>query len=148
MSLQILGNANHNAYYSAAMHDGAIAGVAPAGDAWARAWAEGVASSDPFIDNSPLPSLWYGFKAVSEPSIKAPDYLHPSIYGAYLDGLVLFQEITNQDVRVFGANEGAAIALGIPGVTAVQLQRIAWETVTQQNPAPINQVTDPCTITH
>ena len=91
MSLQTLGNANHNAYYSAAMHDGAIAGVAPAGDAWTRAWAEGVASSDPFIGSSQLPSLWYGFNAVNEPSIKASDYLHPSIYGAYLDGLVLFR---------------------------------------------------------
>jgi hypothetical protein len=38
--------------------------------------------------------------------------------------------------------------LGVPGPIAVQLQQIAWEAVTQQDYAPVHQVTDPCTVTH
>ncbi|HTF72467.1 MAG TPA: hypothetical protein VK638_58340 [Edaphobacter sp.] len=148
VSLQNLGYANHNAYYSAAAHDGAIAGIAPAGDAWSRAWAQGIANSNPFSGNSSLPLLWYGFHEVNEPEIKSPDYLHPSVYGAYLNGLVLFQEITGHDARVFGAHEEAAMALGISVSAVVELQQVANEAVTQQNPELINQTTDPCTITH
>jgi hypothetical protein len=147
-SLLSLGAANHNAYYSAARHDGSIAGVAPAGDAWIRAWTEGVANPDPFTGSSQVPSLWYGIHQQNEPAIEDPDYLHPSVYGAYLDGLVLFQKITGHDVRLFGPKEVAASELGIPAPTAVQLQLIAWEAVVQENPGPINQTVDPCTITH
>lgn len=85
---------------------------------------------------------------MNEPEIKSPDYLHPSIYGAYLNGLVLFQEITGTDGRIFGDHEVAAIALGVPGPVAVQLQQIAWEAVTLQDYAPLHQVIDPCTISH
>ena len=148
MNLRILGNANHDAYYSAANHDAAITGVAPVGDAWTRAWLEQVANPNPFADNTPLSLLWYGINDVNEPVIKSPDYVHPSIYGAYLNGLVLFQEITERDVRMFGANEGAAAMLGIPVRVAVQLQQVAWEAVTQQYPTLIDQSVDPCTITH
>lgn len=145
-NLALLGNANHNAYYSAAAHDGAIAGVAAAGEAWQRAWAQSVANPDPYA-SSTLPSLWYGFNAVNNPVIPAPDYLHPSIYGAYLSGLVLFQQITGTDVRTLGANETAAAQLGIPSAVATQLQQVAWQTVVNENPAPINQTVDPCTLT-
>jgi hypothetical protein len=144
-NLTLLGNANHNAYYSAAAHDGAIAGVAPAGEAWQRAWAQGVANPDPYV-SSALPSLWYGINAVNNPVISAPDYLHPSIYGAYLSGLVLFQQITGTDVRTLGANEAAAAQLGIPSAVATQLQQVAWQTVVGESAAPINQTVDPCTL--
>jgi hypothetical protein len=92
--------------------------------------------------------LWYGFHEVNEPEIKSPDYLHPSVYGAYLNGLVLFQEITGKDVRIFGDQDVVAIALGVPGPVAAQLQQIAWEAVTLQDHAPVHQVIDPCTVTH
>jgi len=151
-NLTLLGNSYHNVYYSAAAHDGAIAGVAPAGEAWMRAWAEGIANPDPYTATSAatsaLPLLWYGLNATNNPSIPAPDYLHPSIYGAYLSALVLFQQITGTDARQLGANETAAALLGIPGQVAVQLQQAAWESVTQENPAPINQTVDPCTVSH
>jgi hypothetical protein len=148
MNLQTLGNANHDAYYSAANHDGAIAGVAPAGDAWVRAWREQVANSNPFADNKSLPLLWYGLNDVNEPAINSPDYIHPSIYGAYLDGLVLFQEITGRDMRIFGADERAARVLGIPADVSVRLQQVGWEAVTFQNPALSSQSIDPCTVSH
>ncbi len=147
-NLMQLGAFYHNVYYSAAAHDGAIAGVAPAGEAWLRAWGEGVANANPFTVASALPVLWYGLNATNDPPITAPDYIHPSVYGAYLSALVLFQQITGTDVRQLGANETAAAQLNIPGAVVKQLQQIAWESVTQENSAPIDQTVDPCTLTH
>lgn len=145
-NLSTLGNALHNAYYSAASHDGAVASVAPAGEAWQRAWTEGIANPDPNA-NSALPLLWYNINAINNPVITAPDLHHPSIYGAYLSGLVLFQQITGTDVRTFGGAENAAQQLGVPATVAVQLQQVAWETVTQESAAPLDQTVDPCTLT-
>jgi hypothetical protein len=147
-NLTLLGNSYHNVYYSAAAHDGAIAGVAPAGEAWVRAWAEGIANSNPFTGTSTLPSLWYGLNATNDPVITEPDYLHPSIYGAYLSALVLFQQITGTDVRQLGANELAAAQLGVTGDVVTQLQQVAWEAVTQESSAPVNQSVDPCSEPH
>ena len=146
-ALTTLGDAYHDVYYRAAALDGNIAAVAPAGEAWTRAWAEGLANSDPYAATAAGPSLWYGINAVNNPAISQPDYLHPSVYGAYLSGLVLFQQITGVDVRTLGAGESAAAQLGIAGPVAAQLQQAAWETVTQENPAPVNQTVDPCSVT-
>jgi hypothetical protein len=137
--------AEHNAYYSAAAHDGAIAAVAPAGEAWQLAWNQGIANPNPFAGSS-LPSLWYGMNAVNNPQISSPDYMHPSIYGAYLSGLVLFQQITGVDVRKLGSGEVAAQQLGVPAAVATQLQQAAWQAVQQENLAPLNQTVDPCTL--
>ncbi len=145
-NLSALANANHNAYYSAAQHDGNIAGVAPAGDAWVNAWATTIANSNPYLAGSNLPVLWYGLNNVNDPKITKPDYLHPSIYGAYLSGLVLFQQITGTDVRTLGGQEKAARTFGISSAIAVQLQQVAWQTVTEESSQPINQTVDPCTI--
>ncbi len=147
-NLALIGDALHNVFYSAAARDGHVDGVAPVGEAWARAWAEGVAEPNPFTPTTALPSLWYGMNAVNDPSITAPDRLHPSVYGAYLAALVLFQQITGTDVRTLGANEAAAIKLGVPGVTAASLQKVAWEAITMESAAPRNQTVDPCTVTH
>jgi len=146
-NLSVLGNANHNAYYSAASHDGAIVSVAPVGEAWQRAWAEGVANPDPKV-SSALPLLWYNINAVNNPALKAnnPDLHHPSIYGAYLSALVLFEQITGTDVRAFGRAEAAAQEFGIPAAIAVQLQGVAWETVAQESAIPLDESVDPCTL--
>jgi len=146
--LTTLGDFYHNVYYSAATHDGHIAAVAPAGEAWMAAWAANVANSNPYTVTSSLPSLWYGLNASNNPTITAPDYLHPSIYGAYTSALVLFQQITGKDVRTLGASETAAASLGISSTIATQLQQIAWQTVTNESSTPINQTVDPCTLTH
>ncbi|MBB5637497.1 hypothetical protein HDE68_003412 [Pedobacter cryoconitis] len=145
-SLTTLANANHNAYYSAASHDGNIAGVAPVGEAWVNAWAAKIANADPYLGSSNAPVLWYGLNSVNDPQIKKPDYHHPSIYGAYLSGLVLFQQITGVDVRTLGGQEKAANSLGIPSAIATQLQLVAWQTVTQESSQPIGQSADPCSI--
>jgi hypothetical protein len=145
-NLSILADANHNVYYSAALHDGNIAAVAPTGDAWVNAWAASDASPNPYAAILNEPVLWYGFNTVNSPVIKASDYIHPSVYGAYLSALVLFQQITHVDTRTLGAQEKAAVFFNIPADIAVKLQAIAWQTVTQESAQPINQSVDPCTI--
>jgi hypothetical protein len=119
------GDEYHNIFYSADATDGHVAGVDAAGDAWMRAWAEGVAN--PACTPATLPMLWYG----------SGDCKHPSIYGAYLSSLVHFEKITGVDPRSLGASEAAAQTLGISSAVAVQLQKVAWETVAQESAAPL-----------
>jgi hypothetical protein len=138
------GDAFHDAYYRAAALDGKVAGVAPVGDAWVRAWEKGYANLNPYAGASSLPSLWYGRNAVNDPVISAPDYYHPSVYGAYLSALVLFQKITGVDVRSFGADEDAAAALGIPATATTRLQQVAWEAVTQEDSSLRSPGADAC----
>ncbi len=149
---QELTDAYHNVYLSAATHDGNIAGIAPVGDAWSLAWSEGIANPDPYAGSASGVPLSFGYQAGSEPTtINNPTdagYHHPSIYGAYLSGLVLFQKITGTDVRTLGMNEKAAATLGISPAVATQLQQVAWQSVAQQSSLPINQTVDPCTLTH
>lgn len=144
-ALQQLGAAYHDAYYRAAARDGNVAGVAPVGQAWLRAWAQGVAEPDPYTGSSRLPSLWYGINAVNDPSISSPDRYHPSIYGAYLSALVLFQRIAGVDATTLGAGESAAASLGITPAIAVQLQKIASQAVTGASATLVNASPDPCT---
>lgn len=135
-SLAELTVAYRNAYQTAAERDGHIRDIAPVGDAWALAWLQGIANPDPYAGSAPGVSLTFNYQPGSEPSTKDvptdAGYHHPSIYGAYLSGLVLFQTITKMDVRTLGAHEQAAAQLGIPGDVAQQLQRVAWETVTSR----------------
>jgi hypothetical protein len=151
-SLSQLTSAYRDVYLSAANHDGHIAGVAPVGDAWALAWMQGVANPDPYGGSAPGVSLTFNYQPGSEPStVDVPTdagFHHPSIFGAYLSGLVLFQKITGKNPRAFGADEQAAAALGIPSSVAVQLQQVAWASVTQQNNQPVNPAIDPCSLTH
>jgi hypothetical protein len=116
---------NLASYRCAAQRDGKVAGVAPAGEAWRRAWYDGLANADPFQSSS-LPLLWYGINAVNDPPITKPDYHHPGRDGAYLSGLVLFVQMTGADVRQLGSSEQAATKLGIPGKFAARLQQQAW----------------------
>ena len=143
-ALAQLGDAYHDAYYGAAARDGGIAAVAPVGEAWQRAWADGVAESNPYSGSSGLPSLWYGIESVNDPAISNPDRYHPSVYGAYLSALVLFQQISGIDARTLGASETAATALGISSTVAVQLQRVAALTVQQADSTLRHPENDPC----
>jgi len=146
-SLAVLTAAYHDAYVSAAVQDGHIRDIAPVGDAWALAWREGFANPDPYGGSAPGVALSFGYQPGSEPSTKnVPSdagFHHPSQYGAYLNGLVLFETITGMDARRFGEREQAAAELGISAKTALQLQRVAWESVMRRrehraegNPGP------------
>jgi len=124
----------HNVYYEAASaaNDSNIAGVAPAGDAWLS---EINTSGSDMMQNpygysytgGVSPFLWFLYQSGSSPSTSstAPDYLHPSIYGAYLNALVLYEKITGLNSTNLGSTEAAAAALGISGSIAVQLQSVA-----------------------
>jgi len=151
-SLGQLSAAYHDVYLDAAAQDGHIAGIAPVGDAWSRAWNEGVANSDPYGGSATGVSLSFNYQPGSEPATidKPTDagYHHPSIYGAYLSGLVLFQKITGSDVRIFGATEQAAATLGISPAVSTQLQWVAWEAVTQQSNQLVKPDVDLCSLTH
>jgi hypothetical protein len=105
----------HAGYLREFTRNGHFRAIAPAGDAWVRAFREGVAGRDPSRLEAGKLNLW------------GADSYHPSIYGAYLNALVLFKTVTGKDPR-FGPAERAAAALGIAPAVAVTLQRIAFET--------------------
>lgn len=107
----------HDAYYGEAAHNKNLRGVAPAGDAWMRAIHSGVAEADPTHPDTSKIDLW------------GADSYHPSIYGAYLNALVVFEAVTGKDPRTLGAKEKAAADLGIAPNIATTLQRIAHEQV-------------------
>jgi hypothetical protein len=136
----------HNTYYQAATNDGSIAGVAPAGDAWLTAMSDGyMDEADPYSSTA-QPYLWFLYQAGSNPSTTStsPDYLHPSVYGAYLSALVLYEQITGQNSMTLGSGETAAAALGISGTIAVELQDVAHSQVTGGSAAYTG---NPCSIT-
>jgi hypothetical protein len=91
-----------------------INGVIPAGEAWNRAIADGVADANPYdgIDAGKV-DLW------------APEGYHASVYGYYLEGLTEFGSITGLDPRSLGGADAVAGELGISAATAAALQNIA-----------------------
>jgi len=147
-SLAVLTAAYHDAYVSAAVQDGHIRDIAPVGDAWARAWREGVANPDPYSGSAPGVVLSFDYQPGSEPSTKDvptdAGFHHPSKYGAYLSGLVLFETVTGVDVRLFGEREEAAEGLGISGQTAVELQQVAWESGARRGETRTDRNSGPC----
>ncbi len=116
-SIDVMAKDLHDGYSQEAARNGHFRGVAPAGDAWMRAIRDSVAIADPSKPHANRVNLW------------GLDSYHPSIYGAYLNALVLTERITGKDVRQLGAAEQAAAALGVAPDVAVVLQRIAHETL-------------------
>ena len=115
-SVEAMTTALHNAYYTAGAMDTNIKGVIPAGDAWLLAMQTGVADRNPYdgIDPGKV-NLW------------GPDSYHQSAFGSYLEGLVLFGQITGLDPRSLGVNETAATVLGLSQVEAMTAQVIAFQ---------------------
>jgi len=89
-------------------------GVLPVGDAWARAIATGIADPNP-----------YDGIAFGQVDLWTYDHYHASIYGYYLEALVVFGRVTGIDPTRLGAKERAADDLGIAPQTAVALQQVA-----------------------
>ena len=96
--ITFMGNQLHDAYYGEFSREGHLPGVAPAGDAWLRAIASGIAVANPYAPESGKLDLW------------AVDNNHPSAWGAYLNACVIFQTVTGRDPRALGAAERAAAA--------------------------------------
>ena len=105
----------HDGYAAEFTRNGHFRALAHVGDAWMRAIHEGVAEADPTHPEAGKVNLW------------GADSYHPSIYGAYLNALVVLNQVTGKDPRTLGGKERAAGALGITPEIAVTLQRIAYE---------------------
>ncbi len=110
-----MGKDVHAGYLVAAANNPTVVQrVNPVGLAWNRAFAEGVADSNPYDGTDPGKiNLW------------ATDHYHASNAGYYLHALVVFGMVTGADPRALGAGESAAMALGITSTDAVALQNIA-----------------------
>lgn len=92
-------------------------GVAPVGDAFAKAIALGYADANPYngIDSGKF-NLW------------GPDYYHASNYGYYLAGAVFLEKITGLDPRLIPTGSGsAANGLGIFPTYAGYLNSVAYQ---------------------
>ena len=101
-------------YNAADVASNFINGVIPVGEAWNRAFASGLADTNP-----------YDGIGAGQVNLWAPDSYHASIYGYYLEGLTIFGNITGLDPRSLGANEFVARDLGISSTIAASLQQIA-----------------------
>jgi hypothetical protein len=89
-------------------------GVLPVGEAWNRAIAAGIADGNP-----------YDGIAFGQVDLWTYDHYHASIYGYYLEALIVFGRVTGVDPVRLGARERAADDLGISPQTAVALQQVA-----------------------
>lgn len=93
--------------------------VIEVGAAWNRAMETGVADPNPYDGITPgMVNLW------------TTDEYHASQYGSYLEALTIFGTLTGVDPRSLGANEQAAMDLGIAPDVAVSLQNVAYAQIT------------------
>jgi hypothetical protein len=92
-----------------------IEGVVPVGEAWNRAFADGVADPNP-----------YDGTAFGQVDLWSYDQYHASIAGYYLEALTIFGKVTGVDPRSLGATERAADELGLSPELAVTLQGVAF----------------------
>jgi len=141
----------HNAYEAvAAAYDAANPGkshvdVALAGDAWVTAMNDNVAVSDPYLANLPSGEVDLWDSGVLDACCTTPVGYHPGPYGAYLDALVLFDQITGENPETLDAEfdpanpdylDSASYALGIAPDIAHLLAIAAAETVVAGHPVP------------
>ena len=89
----------------AAAHSSYIRAVIPVGQAWNRAIAEGIAARNPYQGvGADQINLW------------AADGYHASVYGYYLEALVIFGSVTGHDPRSLGRQGAGGGAIGdFPG---------------------------------
>jgi hypothetical protein len=112
-------------YRAALANSPFIKDVIPVGAAWNRAIETGFADSNPYDGITPgQVDLW------------APEGYHASVFGYYLEALMLFGDITGLDPRTLGGNELAAMALGITSAQAIALEQIAYNELASRVPEP------------
>lgn len=96
----------------------------PVGEAFTDAIHDGIADPDPYDGIGPgQVDLW------------TCDHYHASAAGYYLAALVIFARVTGIDPRTLGANETAAVALGLDPALAQALERVAAREMPAQPPA-------------
>jgi hypothetical protein len=112
----------HASFAAKASSNPRFAGVVPVGDAFQLAVDQQLVKTGGFYDAN---GVYVPHQPGESMNLWWDDYLHASKYGSYLDALLQFGTITGLDPRLLGANEQAAIDLGISSADAVTLQRIA-----------------------
>lgn len=98
-----------------ALANRSIDGIIAVGEAWNRAFAEGVADPNP-----------YDGTEFGKTDLWTYDQYHASTAGYYLEALMVFGKVTGLDPRVLGANEKAADDLGLSPRLAAALRDIAF----------------------
>lgn len=105
---------------------GKIDRVLQVGGAWNDAIEAGIADPNPYDGLTPGQiNLW------------APDNYHGSVFGYYLEALVIFGNITGVDPLSLGVNETVARDYGFTDAQTLALQQIAHGRVTVPEPASI-----------
>ena len=140
----------HDAYITAAANANALGksfvDVALAGDAWITAMNKGIAVMNPYLPGA-LSGTQIGLwdSNALDACCTTPIGYHPSLYGAYLNALVLFETITGVDPRTLGDEinpnspfyqTSAAFSLGISPDIAAGLETVAALTVAAGAPVP------------
>lgn len=103
----------------------AIEDVVPAGEAWNRAIAKGIADPNP-----------YDGRGFNEVDLWSYDQYHASAEGSYLAALTVFARVTGVDPRLLGAQEKAAHEIGLDPRVAARLQEVAAEQLGLPGKAP------------
>jgi len=116
-SLEAMTDDLRSAYELAAAAVPGMQATAPVGSAWLRAIQAGVAVRNPY---EPQPAgqmvkLW------------GDDNYHASVYGSYLEALVVFGTVTGRDPRSLGVSERAGKELGLSSGQMASLQQVAFE---------------------
>ena len=141
----------HNAYVSEAVaYDAANPGMSQVkaaldGDAWVTAINQGIAQQDPFLTDEPAGQvdLWDSNPLLA--CCTVPIGYHPSVYGDYLNALMLFGSITGLNPEILAAETNpsdpdfagsASQALGISAPIAAELAVAAEQTLQAGNAVP------------
>lgn len=106
--------------------------VIPVGQAWNRAFAQGVADPNPYDGIAPgQMNLW------------TTDHYHASDRGYYLEALMIFGQLTGRDPRSLGAGECSAFELGLSQDEVRKLQQVAYEELAVMKDFPVQTGTTP-----
>jgi len=106
----------HDAYAKAQAATPGLEPVIPVGDAWIRAMHAGLADTNPYdgIEAGKV-DLW------------TYDHYHASIFGYYLEALVVFGSITGRDPRSLGDGECSGYELGLSREQVAALEQVAYD---------------------
>ena len=115
-AIEAMGRDVRKAYDAAGAASPFVRGVVPVGDAWNRAMTVGFADPNP-----------YDGIAAGEVDLWSWDNYHASVYGYYLEALMVFGRLTGRDPMALGPRETAAAELGVSPAQASALQKIAHD---------------------
>ena len=108
--------------YALAARNAKATGVVPVGLAWNRAFTTGVADDNPYDGVAPgKVDLW------------THDHYHGSVYGYYLEALLVFGRVTGKDPLSLGENETVADDMGFSKAQTKALQQVAHDQLAASN---------------